>query len=160
MADELALDDSAGITYASTQLNAGGTYAWPRLLAEALESHDPEWLGDEMEAGNYFNATATRMTKNGPITVAVPSDAAHKLANGEFNRYYVRAVCLLAIERGQPDVTVIRAKISLNPRPESQMAIGNRLSAAALLADMRDTRDYDTLLGINKPNSGLSVSLD
>ena len=33
------------------------------------------------------------------------------LAEGEFNRFYIRAVCLRSIESGTSDVVVYRAKV-------------------------------------------------
>jgi hypothetical protein len=45
------------------------------------------------------------------------------LAEGEFNRFYIRALCVRAIEDGLPEVIVYRAKEVQSARPESARMI-------------------------------------
>jgi hypothetical protein len=88
------------------------------------------------------------------------SNAHEMLAEGEFNRFYIRALCLRAIEDGIPDVVVYRAKPVENPRSESQQKIDEHVSPEALLRDLRIHPGVDTALGLPPgPNSGLSVRL-
>ena len=87
---------------------------------------------------------------------AVPSDAHTTLAEGEFNRFYLRAICLKALEIGA-EIEVYRAKSVRNPRPESEAMIGKRLDPNELLQDLRENIGVDTALGLPQgPNSGLS----
>ena len=67
-------------------------------------------------------------------------NAAEVLAETEFNRYYVRAVCRAAIDRDGEDVEVevYRGKTVAVPRRQSEGAVGERLRAKDLLADLRE----------------------
>jgi hypothetical protein len=69
------------------------------------------------------------------ITKAVPINANTTLAEGEFNRFYIRALCIYAIQNNIQFLVVCRAKESLNPRPESLMKIGTNVDPKTLLND-------------------------
>jgi hypothetical protein len=87
-------------------------------------------------------------------------NAHEMLAEGEFNRFYIRALCLRAIEDGVSEVIVYRAKDVEHARSESQQKIGSRVAAELLLRDLRTHVGVDTALGLPPgPNSGLSVHL-
>lgn len=102
--------------------------------------------------------TATR--KGTAYTKAVSSNAHETLAEGEFNRFYIRAVCLRALQEGFANVRVHRAKNVSDPRSESQTKIGELIRAETLLNDLRSNIGVDSSLGLpSGPNSGLSVEL-
>lgn len=88
------------------------------------------------------------------------SNAHEMLAEGEFNRFYMRSVCRAALSNGQDTVEVYRAKEVRDPRPGSAAKVGTRVSATELLRDLRKNVGIDTFLGLpSGPNSGLSVKL-
>lgn len=88
----------------------------------------------------------------------VPYTAAGTLAEGEFNRFYIRGLCLRAIEENVPSLVVYRAKAVTNARSESERKIGAGVSPQSLLDDLRSHARLDTALGLPPgPNSGLSV---
>ena len=88
------------------------------------------------------------------------SNAHEMLAEGEFNRFYIRALCARAIEDGLSGVIVFRAKAVQNARSASEQMLGQTMPAAALLSDLRNSPGVDTALGLPPgPNSGLSVRL-
>lgn len=89
----------------------------------------------------------------------MPSNAHETLSEGEFNRFYIRALCLRAINEGR-ELEVYRAKQVSNPRPDFQMMIGRIVDAETLLNDLRKNIGVDSALGLpNGPNSGLSVKI-
>lgn len=89
----------------------------------------------------------------------VPVTAPWTFAEGEFNRFYLRGLCLRAIDEGK-SIEVYRAKAVVAPRPESTALIGARLNPHTLLADLRIHLAVDTALGLPAgPNSGLSGRL-
>jgi hypothetical protein len=91
---------------------------------------------------------------------AVPQNAAQTFAEGEFNRFYARAVCRLAIEQGQNEVRIYRARSSQSPRPESLVLVGQHRNAHDILEDIRSHSSIDPALKLPLgPNSGLSVEL-
>ncbi len=59
----------------------------------------------------------------------MPGNAATLLAENEFNRYYIRAVCLVALKNKMSEVEVYRAKQTSSSRANSENKIGLRLPA-------------------------------
>jgi hypothetical protein len=66
-----------------------------------------------------------------PYPKTVPHNAPETLAEDEFNRFYIRAICVIALRRDQADAEVYRAKDVINPRPESVSKVGSRVDAEA-----------------------------
>lgn len=159
MLEEVDADIRAGKLYLSPRLNTHGLAKYPELLKEAIRSHTDDWLANALRE-RCFNETESRRTKNGTTQVRVPVTAADTLAEGEFNRYYARGVCLKAIANQIPSLTVYRAKEVTNPRPESEQMIGRQIDPVALLDDLRAHTGIDTALHLPPgPNSGLSVRI-
>lgn len=161
MLEELERDVARGQVYESPRLIQEGKEAWPSLLAEAVRHHSDQWLADELR-GQHLIATQERRSKpSGGFTMAsVPVTAPDTLAEGEFNRLYIRGVCLEAIARGNDQVEVYRAKYVENARSASVAKIGQKVSASILLEDIRTSTGVDTALGLPPgPNSGLSIKL-
>lgn len=90
--------------------------------------------------------------------VKVPVTAPDTLAEGEFNRFYSRGVCVDVLAANGSTVEVYRGKAVTNPRARSQALIGRVLPAAALLGDLRTSIGVETAMGLPPgPNSGLTV---
>lgn len=157
MADEIASAQKSGQLYYSTRFTQGGTDAWPTWLVSAAKEFDEHWLAFQIEAANAMKHLETRAKPKGGYTVAhVPDTAAETLAEGQFNRFYIAAICRRAIEDGHPSVQIYRAKQSVNPRPESIALEGTARNAISLLADVR-SKDMSLKCDLLKPNSGLSA---
>lgn len=160
MIDEIQMDIDAEKLYDSPRLSASGRSAYPGWLGTAAREGSEATLADALGRPGVFNEYEDRKTKNGVIQARVPVTASETLAEGEFNRFYIRALCRMALERGQQHVTVYRAKEVQNARSESAAKIGAQVPAEALLADLRENVGVDTALGLPPgPNSGLSVEL-
>jgi len=160
MVEEIESDIAAGELYLSPRLTAGGRAAYPNWLLAAAKDGSDDTLAATLQGAGAFHETEKRRTKKGVTDVRVPVTAGATLAEGEFNRFYIRGLCRLAISQGQTHVTVYRAKAVENARSESVSKIGTRVSAEALLADLRESIGVDTALGLPPgPNSGLSVEL-
>jgi hypothetical protein len=77
------------------------------------------------------------------------------LADSEFNRYYIRGLCLYALERQVPYIITYRAKQVSNPISP----VGVQIAPHDLLEDLR-THKEQTELGVpSNPNSGISAML-
>jgi hypothetical protein len=122
---------------------------------------DEVWFAEQLRLNDCFNATFQRKNpKGGFITVRMPFNAAETLAEGEFNRFYIRGLCRRALETGISQLIIYRAKPVENPRSESELRIGATLEAAELLQDLRANIAVETCLGMPPgPNSGLCVKL-
>lgn len=161
MAQELSRDLVRGTLYYNPRLTAEGRAVYPVLMEEALRWYDPHWLADALRYAGYLKAYEERQTGGDqPIQARVPETAAEMLATDEFNRYYMRGVCLRALAEGIHVVEVYRGRESLEPRTASQALIGRQLPADVLLEDLRGWPERSPVLGIPTGyNSGLSVRL-
>ena len=161
MLEEIERDLQAGTLYLNPRLSAAGQAEYPLLLQEAAQAYDDDWLANELAGGNYFNPTEQRRKRGGGVTYAnMPANAAETLAEGEFNRFYIRGLCRRAIDEGIAYLVIYRGRRSGQPRPESEGMIGEPVNAADLLKDLRDSPGVDTAMGLPPgPNSGLTVRL-
>jgi hypothetical protein len=162
MVEEIEKDIADGRLYESPRLSAAGKQIYPDLLRAAARNGTDSTLASELRAPGRLNATEERRKPKGGTTIAqVPVTAADTLAEGEFNRFYARGLCRVAIVENIDSVVVYRAKEVAHPRAESMALIGKALPAVELLADLRTSIGMDTVLGLPPgPNSGLSVRID
>lgn len=161
MVEELDIDVANGDVYLSPRLNHRGRVEYELLLRTAFLAGDDQSLADEIRSRGLLNASEQRRKPSGGFSTArVPVSAPETLAEGEFNRFYVRALCRRVIDEGVGGLEVYRAKTVSNPRSTSEAMIGRRVDADGLLQDLRTHPGVDTSLGLPAgPNSGLSVRL-
>jgi hypothetical protein len=152
--DDLATDRF----HPSDRLRPTSIAEYQRLLRDAIRYYDDLWL--EEHADDLLVDFETRRTRAGGQTTAkVPQMATRMLAEGDFNLYYMRGVCLRAIEEGREVVEVYRARLSLEPRPSSAAMEGHRVPARELLDQLRAKSETPVAVSLGRPNSGLSVRL-
>ena len=114
----------------------------------------------DLSLNNRLNTIEPRHTKKGIISSRIPSNANEILAEGEFNRFYIRALCRRVIAEKINELEVFRAKQVSSPRLESESKIGMKIDPNKLLKDLRENIGIDTVLGLPAgPNSGLSVKI-
>ena len=156
---ELDADIASGAFHPSDRLRPTAIADYQRLLRDAIRYYDDLWL--EQHAGDLLVDFEPRHTRSGGQTTAkVPEMAPRMLAEGDFNRYYMRGVALRAIEEGRQVVEVYRARLSLEPRAESAELEGHRLAAREVVDYLRGQRVEDpTVARLARPNSGLSIRL-
>jgi hypothetical protein len=146
MLDEVEYDVMRDSLYTSRNFNDLGDELYLPLLVDAIESGDDSSLAQALWDSGCFEDNATRHD----ATVA---------AQDEMNRFCIRAVCRKAMDLGEAEVEIYRARPSQNPRPESQQLVGTRVDAKKVLDGLR-TNDRDhPVEGLGEPNSGLSVRL-
>ena len=79
---------------------------------------------------------------------------------GEFNVFYCRGLCRRAVAEGIPRLEVYRARNSLNPRRESEAAIGFLVEPEVILIDLRNTHGTQPTFGLPPgPNTGLTLRI-
>ncbi|NMG68162.1 hypothetical protein GPA19_24850 [Azoarcus indigens] len=161
MSAEVQADSAAGTLYISPRLNDEGVSLWPSLLGEAVATKDDAWLAEEIRSRGLLKSHEERRKPTGGTTLAkVPVNAHETLAEGEFNRFYARGLCLRAMQEKISQVIAYRARHSDNPRAESEALIGKAFSPDVLLADLRSSVGVEPALGVPPgPNSGLSIQL-
>lgn len=158
MLQEFDADEAAGRLNPSNYFSEAGEEQFPTLLREAIESGNDESLATALSRADLFLSHYQKKTPSGGITTAaVPRTAPVTFSEGEFNRFYIRGLCLRAIEE-EGKIEVYRARASSRARPESEALIGQALDPTDLLEDLRrHIGEAPTLLPY--VNSGLSVRL-
>lgn len=157
MLEELESDISAGTLYSSNRFSEAGDKAYPDLMREAIQNGDDASLAQALSASEYWKAEEPRTKPK--ITMAdTPVTRAETFAEGQFNRYYTRGLCLRAIDDKVNALIIYRAKAVDKPRPDSEDTIGSQLDPQELLDGQR-ARVTDAHKLAWKPNSGLSVHL-
>ena len=161
MLEELEYDSTRRQTYVSPRLSPRGRADWLGLLRESFVSGNDGTLAVQLRLAGRLRTREPRQSKRGKVvSTAVPETAAETLAEGEFNRYYIRGLCRRAIDEKIPNLVIHRAKRVELPRPESQARIGKSIDPQRLLGDLRANIGVDPALGVPAgPNSGLSVRL-
>lgn len=161
MVQEVAFDLDKGTIYTSPRLNEEGSRLWPDTLKEAAGNHSDVWLAGQIREQRLLKSHENRTKSSGGFTQAqIPVTAPDTLAEGEFNRFYIRGLCLKALAEDIPYLIAYRARPSANPRAESEAIIGKKFDPQQLLDDLRATTGIDTVLGLPPgPNSGLSVTI-
>lgn len=158
MLEELSRDMTEGRIYPSPRLSPTGTADFPGLLREAATEHDDTWLAGQLNSHGRLRTHEMSQRKGVPYQKAVPWNAADTLAEGEFNRLYIRGQCLRALYQGATEVVIFRAKAVMDPRPDSEFRIGTLVDASQLLDDIRNHVGIDTALKVpGGPNSGISA---
>jgi hypothetical protein len=161
MLEEIERDIEQGALYISPRLSATGRNDYPALLQETVKHHDDAWLANNLRLNGRMNIVEERRKPKGGTTMAsIPVTAPDTLAEGEFNRFYIRGLCKRAIATGVERLVIYRAKEVSSPRPESQAKVGTAVDPQRLLDDLRASIGVDTALGLpSGPNSGLSAKL-
>lgn len=159
MVEEIQTAQAADQLYFSARFTDSGRDGWPEWLLQAARERDEHWLAYQLEAASAMKHLETKAKPKGGYTVAhVPDTAAETMAEGQFGRFYVAAICRRAIANGQEAVTVYRAKYRGEPREESRALEGTSRNAKELLEEVR-SRDTSLKCDLLKPNSGLSVDV-
>ncbi|MCW5875195.1 MAG: hypothetical protein KIS88_11180 [Anaerolineales bacterium] len=158
MLDELQYDAEHNSLYINPLLKPDSAAAYLSLLLAALETGTPESFAEALAAADLLQAEQTYMRQGREVTAKLPANYAQTLASGEFNRYYMRAVCRRAIQQAAPAVEIYRAKAVSTPRQATDERIGRQIDPQTLLADLRQTTfERPSEYGLGAPNSGLSV---
>ncbi|MCK9582618.1 MAG: hypothetical protein M0Q46_03210 [Endomicrobiales bacterium] len=157
MLEEIDLAQQQKQVYFSTRFNEIGNQNWLGWLQTAAKQYDEHWLAFQIEAAGAMRDFEDRAKPKGGYTTAhIPNIACETLADGQFNRFYMAAICRRTLEDKRNTVTIYRAKQRGEPRPESRQLEGEARDAATLLNELR-TISTSFRCDLLKPNSGLSI---
>lgn len=159
MLEEVNYDMQANNLYLSKRFTPNGGVYYQQVLANHIQNGNDDSLAMDLKNSNSFLTHEDRKTAKGISKVKVPETASQTYSEGEFNRFYLRGLCLRAIAEGKR-VVIYRGRFSENPRSESEAIIGMHLDPNKLLNDLRINTGVDTALGLPPgPNSGLTAEL-
>jgi hypothetical protein len=156
-------ESKMGSHYQSPRLTEAGLCQWVQLLDSAIDAHNDDWLAGELLRLNCLRDQEPFQTKNGTSWRRINKPhSALMLAEGEFNRYYLRGLCLRAANDNNPTLLIYRGKAVAIPRPESEAKIGKHIDTHHLLETLR-SNDFvsieDAFAVPGGPNSGLTARL-
>jgi len=161
MLEEINYDLVNNSLFISNRLTDKGSSLYVSFLKEAAALGDEVSLANALRGEGVISQTYVRKNpKSGMTTCKTPVNQAEMTAEGEFNRFYIRAICRSACNQGVSEVEIYRARAVQNPRSESEARIGITVNPSDLLSDLRENLGGDTVMGCpGGPNSGLSVCL-
>lgn len=157
MLDEVDRDNRLGVLYRSQRLSQRGHLLYVPALREAIRRGNEQTLAFAIASERMLNTHEIGRRGDKYFAKRVPRDAHLTLAEGEFNRFYLRALCVRAMDEGQDQLEIYRAKQVAAPRPESQAKLGARVDVHTLLRDLRTYVGVLTVYNLPAPNSGLSA---
>jgi hypothetical protein len=167
---ELDADVREGRVAVSPLLTERGRGEYADLLAEALRHHDPYWLASELRSGRRMRIAVEDADVEKLIPEELPVFEPDVLAEGEFNRYYVRGMCRRALDEGIEELKIVK----LNRGPyanfvyqsgdlpkderEREVDVAGRVDPGWLLEKLRQDPEAEMDVGIpGEPGSGLTV---
>jgi hypothetical protein len=157
MLEELELDVGEKRVYKSRYLKESHEGVYINLFKESILNGDTDHFANNISINNcLMSRVPDKKTKSGDRKV--PSNAHITLAEGEFNRFYIRSLCRIAIDQNL-DLEIYRAKDVREPRPESEAKIGEKVEPSSLLTNLKTNPIVHKALGIPDPNSGLSIKI-
>lgn len=130
------------LSITSAYFTETGAAEWKELLQAACQSGDDATLASQLRA-THLRTHHSFLRKGRPVNARVPATAAKTIAESNFSRFYLRALCRMALARGIPTVVGYRAMDVERPRPGSQEKIGLAFDAKIVLADLRATMDCE-----------------
>ncbi|MEX2143652.1 MAG: hypothetical protein WD740_03585 [Anaerolineales bacterium] len=139
MLQEFEYDVERGANFIDPRLISKMSDIYLQLLRVAIQSGTAESFSDAIDHHHLLKEEETRQVGEKTILAKVPKTANHTLGEGEFNRYYMRAICLQAIKLGHANVEIYRAKPVQTARREAQHGVGTFKNAAELLQHLRAT---------------------
>ncbi|WP_313002774.1 hypothetical protein [Chryseobacterium gleum] len=113
MLSEITSDINNGKLYLSNRLSQSGKDNYSNYLIESVTNGNEETFTNLLVQDVNFNETELVQGK----PKKVPSNAASLLCQSEFNRYYIRAICLRAINQNQDEIEIYRGRESSWTRP-------------------------------------------
>ncbi|MEO5645882.1 MAG: hypothetical protein ABIQ91_00190 [Candidatus Paceibacterota bacterium] len=163
MISEIEKDIENGKLYTSKRFTEEGKAAYPELLKEAARTGTEESLAESINKPEYFKDRELSTSKTGTTYSKDVSDIAYlTFAEGEFNKYYMRALCIRA-NTEHKSLEIYRAKEVDTSRAESASKIGDTIDPTAFLEDLRNLETnnfkYPASGWSGGANSGLSVKL-
>jgi hypothetical protein len=156
MKEEVAFDLDNGILSKSTRFNDKGNIEYSDILLKNIENGDEETMSFQL-VGLFKAKEISHDKKGNKIEKDIPSDANKNFANTEFNRFYMRALCVFALKNNK-SLEIYRAKDSLSHRLESDNSLNTKIeNVQETLMMLRDNKEYYNFIA--KPNSGLSLKI-
>lgn len=169
MLEEFDFDQKEGTLAVSPRLIDGKEEEYFRLFTQCIKSgQNEDYLANTIQQARILKSQETANRNGKIVNVKVRHDAHEFLAQSDFNRFYMRALCRIAIEENKT-LKIYRAKSSDEHRTTSDNIEGNFIEPNVQLNFLRlNPKDYwarkeqdsdITEYKVARPGSGLSLML-
>lgn len=140
MVKEITNAHSSGNFFYSKKFTSEGDAQAIELLLDAATAYDEHWLAFEIEYRSLMKSFDAREIPLGEYSTSHISDTASALyADGQFNRFYMIAVCNAASLQGKT-VTVFAAQKTPHPKAETTKLIGKIINPEVLKTELRSMK--------------------
>ena len=154
MLAEFDMDSHAGRVYACKRMTDAGQRQFPALLRQAIREKDDRWLAEQLH--DRFRDAVPVGARSDYAAV----EGSELIAEGEFNRYYMRGLCARAVEEGIAEVQVYRARVVAALRRSLLQCIGECHAPDAFLGDLHAAhRSAPASVSPFGANTGLTLRL-
>jgi hypothetical protein len=137
MLAELEADLASGTLYCSPQLSEDGLRQYQRLLRAALTAGTEDSLAEAMCGAEAVRQPSRWQHPREVGAEQALADATIRLAEREFHRFFIRGLCLRALDQGVQTLVIYRARPPDPGRAPSDAMIGVRIDVSSLLEDLR-----------------------
>jgi hypothetical protein len=142
MLEELKLSFDEGEFYYSKQFDELGYREYPRIFLDALASGNPDTLDNALNQPGIFLPNTARKSAQAFIW-------------DEFNKYYMRALCLWVLQHPAYEVIKVRGRDSATHRSSSDARFGHTENPKRFLEVLRGTPKINPF----GANSGLTLMI-
>ena len=97
MLEEFNLDIKTNNLYLSKRFTDQGGIYYEHTMPNHIQNGNDDSLAEDLRTHNSFLTHEDRKTVKGISKVKVPETAPQTFSEGEFNRFYLRGLCLRAI---------------------------------------------------------------
>jgi hypothetical protein len=126
--------------YRGPRLNGVGVRRWPMLLEEAARWHDDDWLSGQLAKQGLIGDHEMNIARTGQRileSIKIQISAA-MLAEREFNKFYMRALCMRAIQSGITKLEFYRGRCVAKHTHELDEKVGTFIDPYILLSALRN----------------------
>jgi hypothetical protein len=139
MLAELEADIASGTLYRSPQLTEDGLRRYDHLLSDALLTGTETSFAEALHGCSAVQPPGRWQHPREVGPEEALADATNRLAEREFHRFYIRGLCLRALDQGIETLVIYRARPADPGRAASDAMIGVRIAVRSLLEDLRGT---------------------
>jgi len=119
MLEEFNIEQESGNPYFSSLLTPIGLDVFPKAMREAIQHGNEETLTNVISNTTYWYSDEKRTRAGKPYRARItPYKAAQRLAQSEYNTWYVRGLAKKLLEEGEQFCQVYRAAPAWQPREE------------------------------------------
>jgi hypothetical protein len=158
MDEELQYDIDNQNLSISSRLNKHGKSNYVSMMKKAIKRGSDGTLANDILVNHFLRDVEEIRSGDHAVVSKIPGNANILIAETEFNKYYVRALCRKAIKDERIKLEIYIAKEVLIEKSSIEKMLRNEVFPYSLIKKLRDNIRVDVALGFPK-ELNLPVSL-